>query len=73
MIDEKCFEKIVADLYAKAKNNEDREAYLSLKEYGISASSESTSKFLKHLLDVGVISDGKVDGKGLIKCTVTIE
>lgn len=70
IISDEKIQKIIEDIRLKANNNSERQAYISLREYGIAANSENTKYILNLLLEQGVISSGKPDGKGIINCKI---
>ena len=71
MITDEKIQKIIEDIKLKANNNSERQAYISIREYGITANSENTEYVLNQLFEKGIISEGKPDGKGHITCIVS--
>ena len=66
-VDEKI-QKIIDDIKLKANNNSERQAYINIREYDITANSENTEYVLNQLFEKGIISKGKTIGKGLLSC-----
>lgn len=71
MITDEKIQKIIEDIKLKANNNSERQAYISIREYGITANSENTEYVLNQLFEKGIISEGETDGKGHITCIVS--
>ena len=68
MITDEKIQKIVEDIKLKANNNSERQAYINIREYDITANSENTEYVLNQLFEKGIISKGETDGKGLLSC-----
>lgn len=71
MITDEKIQKIIEDIKLKANNNSERQAYISIREYDITANSENTEYVLNQLFEKGIISKGETDGKGHITCIVS--
>lgn len=71
MIADEKIQKIIDDIRLKANNNSERQAYISIQEYGITANSGNTEYVLNQLFEKGIISKGKTIGKGLLSCIVS--
>ena len=65
---QKNLQKIIDDVRLKANNNSERQAYINIREYDITANSENTEYVLNQLFEKGIISKGETDGKGHINC-----
>lgn len=71
MIADEKIQKIIDDIRLKANNNSERQAYISIQEYGITANSENTEYVLNQLFEKGIISKWKTICKGLLSCIVS--
>lgn len=71
MITNEKIQKITEDIKLKANNNSERQAYINIREYDITANSENTEYVLNQLFEKGIISKGETDGKGHITCIVS--
>lgn len=71
MITDEKIQKIIEDIKLKANNNSERQAYINIREYGITANSENTEYVLNQLFEKGIISKGETVGKGLLSCIVS--
>ena len=71
MIADEKMQKIIDDIRLKANNNSERQAYISIQEYGITANSKNTEYVLNQLFEKCIISKGKIIGKGLLSCIVS--
>ena len=70
MITNEKIQRIIEDIKLKANNNSERQAYINIREYDITANSENTEYVLNQLFEKGIISKGKTIGKGLLSCIV---
>ena len=68
MIADEKIQKIIDDIRLKANNNSERQAYINIREYDITANSENTEYVLNQLFEKGIISKRETDGKGHITC-----
>ena len=71
MITNEKIQRIIEDIKLKANNNSERQAYINIREYDITANSENTEYVLNQLFEKGIISKGETDGKGHITCNVS--
>lgn len=71
MITNEKIQRIIEDIKLKANNNSERQAYINIREYDITANSENTEYVLNQLFEKGIISKGETDGKGHITCIVS--
>ena len=71
MIADEKIQKIIDDIRLKANNNSERQAYINIREYDITANLENTEYVLNQLFEKGIISKGETDGKGHITCIVS--
>ena len=68
MIADEKIQKIIDDIKLKANNNSERQAYINIREYDITANSENTEYVLNQLFEKGIISKGETEGKGHRTC-----